>query len=561
MLQQMFGAQLAFPIRVAVAAVVIAALLGLTVLVMRRLAARSGGSERSGRGGPRLAVLESVVVDQRRRLVLVRRDDVEHLLLIGGNSDVVVENQLQANQTEEAVVAAPALAPVRETVPLQRPVARRGLSAAPAAATLPAEPTAASLPAPDAAGSVSDAPAEAREERRAVMGRRPLLRGDGTLSGRPATRTAADSAVDAPPRLPETRPPSEPELAPPARLESKLAAPRAEAPRAEAPRSEAPRTEALRTDASRPDASSLEAPKVDGVRSEAARTYAPEPETARRAVIAGEPASDQPALRQEDPAARLDNTVPRPDDMADRLDAALVQPAPAVAAPQLSLSDLLGETPEKPHEAPAPVRAEPVAESPQVRPSDRPLSRFLSQSRIRRTEQRPPDVRPAGAPLSESRFPGEPRPRVEATPRITGPAEDQGARAPAAPVAEPPPRPREFAFRPAGEPARPHPAEQPRREAPEPRSAGREETAQAGVASPMPWPSAPPVAPVLPAPEAARDTAQPSLAEPSSPVTDHGEGEANVAPHVEPPAAPRDPLDDFDAEMADLLGRSSARLR
>ena len=110
MLQQLFGTQLAFPIRVAIAAIVIAALLGLTVLVMRRLAGRAAGGDRRGRAGPRLSVLDSVSVDQRRRLVLVRRDEVEHLLLIGGNSDLVIEQNIGATEAE-TVETAPAVVP------------------------------------------------------------------------------------------------------------------------------------------------------------------------------------------------------------------------------------------------------------------------------------------------------------------------------------------------------------------------------------------------------------------------------------------------------------------
>ncbi|WP_332122553.1 flagellar biosynthetic protein FliO, partial [Azorhizobium caulinodans] len=91
MLQDLFGAQLELPARVAIALVVIAALLALTMFLVRRI---GGGGGRGGiaRSRHRLAVLDSVPVDQRRRLVLVRRDEVEHLLLVGGTADVIVES-------------------------------------------------------------------------------------------------------------------------------------------------------------------------------------------------------------------------------------------------------------------------------------------------------------------------------------------------------------------------------------------------------------------------------------------------------------------------------------
>jgi len=55
----------------------------------------------AGRGGRRrLAVIEGVAVDGKRRLVLVRRDGREHLLLVGGGSDLVVERDIVAAETE-----------------------------------------------------------------------------------------------------------------------------------------------------------------------------------------------------------------------------------------------------------------------------------------------------------------------------------------------------------------------------------------------------------------------------------------------------------------------------
>lgn len=46
---------------------------------------------RTGAGGRRLAVVETLTLDVKHRLVLVRRDDREHLLVLGGGQPVVVE--------------------------------------------------------------------------------------------------------------------------------------------------------------------------------------------------------------------------------------------------------------------------------------------------------------------------------------------------------------------------------------------------------------------------------------------------------------------------------------
>ncbi|WP_029558865.1 flagellar biosynthetic protein FliO [Xanthobacter sp. 91] len=515
MLQQLFGTQLAFPIRVAIAAIVIAALLGLTVLVMRRLAGRAAGGDRRGRAGPRLSVLDSVSVDQRRRLVLVRRDEVEHLLLVGGNSDLVIEQNIGA---AEAVETAPAaVPPPREAPTLQRPTPRRSLSATPAAPVLAAETAAASLPAPEPVAPEAPA-AETREDRRSALARRPLMRGDGTLSGRPATRGADAAPEPAAPR----------EVAKePARDAVRVEAPRPDQARLDAlkaefaastPKIDAPKIDAPRTEPARAEAVKIEAPKIEAPKVEASRT---EPEDAPPAV--------------SEVAAELE-------DLTHRLDAALVHPQPAAAAPQISLSDLLGDEPAAPAEpAPAAVRPEPVIEPPPPR-SEGPLTRFLSQSRNRSTEARPAEVRP----------------RPDVTPRTESPR------------IEAPLRPREFAFRPTGE-NRPLPTpEQPRREPLALRNVSREdaslrpETASPLLRAPSPTVTPPasaevsaPVihapAPTQSAPHASPYAAPPVAAPPSVP-------HAEEAPAVEP-EAPRDPLDDFDAEMANLLGRTNARSR
>ncbi|MFS8038553.1 flagellar biosynthetic protein FliO [Xanthobacter sp. AM11] len=492
MLQQLFGTELAFPIRVAVALAVIATLLGVTVLAMRRLGARNRAAGGRGRAGPRIAVVETVAVDQRRKLVLVRRDQVEHLLLIGGSSDIVVEPQIMVQDEGAAAGLTPPagglpLPPGRDAPALQRP-ARRGIPAAAAPAALAMEPPAATLPPPPpAAEAAAPAPAEIqlREERRPIPGRRPLPRGDGTLSGQS---------------------PQRPGLVRPAAAASTPPAPAAEGAPA-LPRAEAPRL-----------------------------LHGGEP----RAAAIPEPAPQPKAEAPTAPPA-----APRFDAMAQRLDAALTQPAPqpatppapqttptapAPAAPQLSLSDLLGDLADAP-EAPA-------VEPPPERPVERALSRFAAQPRGRTTELR--------SPL-------EPRPRLDPVPRIDRPREETSVRAGATPRAEPPMRPREFAFRPS--PA--HDAAPALRDAPaRDLSARGIEAALKDALPKTSEPAAPDDAP-RPAVETPAVKAEPLLS------ATRGDDALPVAPPVpegEAPAA-ADPLDDFDAEMANLLGRSTARGR
>ncbi|MFG1362769.1 flagellar biosynthetic protein FliO [Xanthobacter versatilis] len=560
MLQQLFGSQLALPIRLAIAVVVIGALLAVTVLVMRRLTSRGRGPVRSGRAGPRLAVLDSVAVDQRRRLVLVRRDEVEHLLLVGGSSDIVVEHQIAVE--DEAPAAAPAPAPAiaasREAPALQRPAGRRGLPPA----ALAAESVSAPLPAPEPAPAVAMAPpapavapaplAEPREDRRPLPSRRPLLRGDNPA---PAPRPSLRPAVEPPAITPPAAPAYAPRPAPHAPLTA--AAP------------------AVEPEAVRPAA--VEARK------------APEIELAPPARLEPAPIHRMEPSRSEAPAPTTDRRL---DELTQRLDAALahpepVEPTPTVAEPQLSLADLLGEAPEKaaePEAAPqdaapkveprvehkseaapeAVVNPEPAIDSPQVRPSDRPLSRFLYQSRSRPEPRGGEDVRP----------------RLDPLPRIERPSED-GVR-PAAPArSEPPLRPREFAFRPVEanprEPAtREAPAlDAPRREPPALREITREPLRPIEATPVLPRPGI-----GIEAKSEAKSDAKPEVkaeikadAQLESKVDEEVPARPGFIPSVAPKAADaladtpapapepkaKDPLDDFDAEMADLLGRSSAR--
>ena len=87
--------------------VVILALVGLVVWVVRRYARGGAGPTARGRM-PRLAIVDTLPVDNRRRLVLVRRDNVEHLVLIGGPTDIVVEPSIIRTRVAQRPVQTPA---------------------------------------------------------------------------------------------------------------------------------------------------------------------------------------------------------------------------------------------------------------------------------------------------------------------------------------------------------------------------------------------------------------------------------------------------------------------
>ncbi|MGQ3672680.1 FliO/MopB family protein [Xanthobacter sp. TB0136] len=122
MLQQFFGTEPDFWVRLAVSLVVIIALLGLTAFIIRRMGRKSSvpAMPRPRTGRARLSVVDAVPVDQDRRLVLVRRDDTEHLLLTGGVSDVVVELNIPVRGESPATVQEALTPHAAEQVGLRR---------------------------------------------------------------------------------------------------------------------------------------------------------------------------------------------------------------------------------------------------------------------------------------------------------------------------------------------------------------------------------------------------------------------------------------------------------
>ncbi|MBN8530614.1 MAG: FliO/MopB family protein [Alphaproteobacteria bacterium] len=85
--------------RVVLSLLFVLGLIGLSALLLRKLAQMQGwGAPRTGQPR-RLQVIERLTLNPRQALLLVRRDDKEHLLLIGGNEGLLVESSIPA-QTE-----------------------------------------------------------------------------------------------------------------------------------------------------------------------------------------------------------------------------------------------------------------------------------------------------------------------------------------------------------------------------------------------------------------------------------------------------------------------------
>ncbi len=65
--------------------------------LMARITVTSGSSR-----DKRLNIVEILPVDARRKLLLIRRDDVEHLVMLGAERDIVIEQNIGANNNDKA---------------------------------------------------------------------------------------------------------------------------------------------------------------------------------------------------------------------------------------------------------------------------------------------------------------------------------------------------------------------------------------------------------------------------------------------------------------------------
>jgi flagellar protein FliO/FliZ len=304
--------------------VVVLALIGVVLWLVRRFAGnRLGASTQRGRM-PRLAVIDAAAVDGRRRLVLVRRDNVEHLLMIGGPTDIVVEpNIVRAVAGREQLPYRPAgaeppprIAPLPDALGDEDPFphAEPQMPEPPPRPVRPAFAEEMRRPAPPPMPMPMPERPERRSDPLAGFAAEPMTRAETRMEPRPEPRPE-------PPRL-EPRAEPRPE-------------PRAE-PRAEPLPQRMPRGEPLMP---RP-ARQMEMPKAPPLRERAAAPPPPPPPP---------------------PAPPPPNADQNLAEMAQRLEAALRRPAgPEAMAPPVA--------PEPPP-APRPMRVEPPAPPPPAAPA------------------------------------------------------------------------------------------------------------------------------------------------------------------------------------------------
>ncbi|MES2906502.1 MAG: hypothetical protein V4691_05685 [Pseudomonadota bacterium] len=98
----MFGEDTSLAIRLVFALIIILALIGGVVLVLRRFGLGNLGTMNMHGRQPRLAVMDVAHLDPRRKLIIVRRDTVEHLIMVGGPTDVVIETGIVRGQPAHA---------------------------------------------------------------------------------------------------------------------------------------------------------------------------------------------------------------------------------------------------------------------------------------------------------------------------------------------------------------------------------------------------------------------------------------------------------------------------
>jgi len=93
----MLGFEVSPVVQYVIAFAIIAALLGLFAIVLRRIGGKRftlPGQDRGRGRQPRLGIVDVYDLDRQRQLVLLRRDNVEHLVMLGGPNDLVVESNI-----------------------------------------------------------------------------------------------------------------------------------------------------------------------------------------------------------------------------------------------------------------------------------------------------------------------------------------------------------------------------------------------------------------------------------------------------------------------------------
>lgn len=93
----MLGLEVSPVVQYVIAFAIVAALLALFAVVLRRIGGKRfamPGQDRGRGRQPRLGIVDVYDLDRQRQLVLLRRDNVEHLVMLGGPNDLVVESNI-----------------------------------------------------------------------------------------------------------------------------------------------------------------------------------------------------------------------------------------------------------------------------------------------------------------------------------------------------------------------------------------------------------------------------------------------------------------------------------
>ncbi|MCG6121965.1 MAG: hypothetical protein MEP57_04575 [Microvirga sp.] len=528
----MLGVEVSPVVQYVIAFAIIAALLALFAVVLKRIGGRRfalAGQDRGRARQPRLGIVDVYDLDRQRQLVLLRRDNVEHLVMLGGPNDLVVESNIVR------------VAPGRAQAPAASAVADFATERS-AQAEIPFEPVAAApVPPPrqPAEPAMSAAPARAQAQPPQSAPRpepRPQER-----APQPVPNASPAPAMERRGQAPEPAPTPTFVPAPAAPSPVSVSAP----PAAPAQRrlDAAPGAQPATPSAEEPKRGLFGLGKVfekalDRVTEKpAAPAYPPRP---RATPVAAEAVPAFPVRRAPEPAPQTPS-------------AQQIRPAPQDApAPKVSSRPVPDVAP-KPAAAVAPEPREPVAQSAAAAPQPRP-SRAVDDAILSdMAKQLEAAFRQPGAP-------NRPAPNPAPTGAPTG----------ATPAAPPRPVPSRStppeAFRPSGEfaprtapvtpatpVARPAPAPEPRAEPVDLSPFSLADIAPDTTEIPAPKPDA-----------AQQDVAQQDVApEASAPAPEPARNEpvrAEPAPAPEPAAEkPKvDPfsVDEIEAEFARLLGRS-----
>ena len=81
-------------------------LIGGFALLAKKFGMGNRGPTRRGKG-TRLSIIESMQIDNKRRVVLIRCDKKDYMLLLGGATELMIEDNLPVDFTEDTEQLAP----------------------------------------------------------------------------------------------------------------------------------------------------------------------------------------------------------------------------------------------------------------------------------------------------------------------------------------------------------------------------------------------------------------------------------------------------------------------